>query len=303
MRLSTTQIFKVCSLSMALLGSVAVVAAVAMPDFAYAKSGNGNGNGNGGDKGNGKGGDKGNGKGGDKGNRAGNRNGGQGWSKKSGANAANVAAVDEEVEEDVVVIKRAKTFKTKKKDHAGETGAHPSELGALNAAHAAPNALANANPNSRVGRIAAFRDAVLAGQELQGDLDEKSALLDSLAPPDRPLTEIESDLALAERDVESKAATVADLEKALADAGGSDPEIERDLADARAALESAEMTADDLRTEQVAAREYETLSTEVDELTRQLEDQPELERSLLEDAANKPVTDEVEEAVEALLGL
>jgi len=48
---------------------------------------------------------------------------------------------------------------------AGENhGAEASSLGALNAAHASDTALANASPNSRVGKIAAYKDAELAAQ-------------------------------------------------------------------------------------------------------------------------------------------
>lgn len=52
-------------------------------------------------------------------------------------------------------------------DVHGQSSSHGSDassLGALNAAHASENALAHANPNSRVGKIAAYRDAVLAAQ-------------------------------------------------------------------------------------------------------------------------------------------
>ena len=51
MKKTSLQFLKACSLSVALLGSVAIVAAVSMPDVAFAKSGNdnGGGNGNGGD--------------------------------------------------------------------------------------------------------------------------------------------------------------------------------------------------------------------------------------------------------------
>ncbi|MGH7125454.1 MAG: hypothetical protein ACREFI_13850 [Stellaceae bacterium] len=41
-------------------------------------------------------------------------------------------------------------------------GLTASALGALNAAHASPNALAHASPNSRVGKIAAYKDAINA---------------------------------------------------------------------------------------------------------------------------------------------
>lgn len=45
---------------------------------------------------------------------------------------------------------------------AANHAALASALGALNAAHAAPTALANAAPNSRVGKVAAYDRAMLA---------------------------------------------------------------------------------------------------------------------------------------------
>ena len=46
-----------------------------------------------------------------------------------------------------------------KKSEKVSNGNIASKLGALNAAHASAKALANASPNSRVGKIAAYRDA------------------------------------------------------------------------------------------------------------------------------------------------
>ncbi|MGB3250620.1 MAG: hypothetical protein WBB13_15795, partial [Tabrizicola sp.] len=103
--------------------------------------------------------------------------------------------------------------------------------------------------------------------------------------------------------VAEKADAVADLEQALADAGGTDAGIEADLATARDDLAAAEAAEADLQAEYDDAAAYETLAGEVDDLSQQVEDQPELERGLLEAAANKPVTDAVEAAVKHLLGL
>src|SRR5262245_20931683 len=60
-------------------------------------------------------------------------------------------------------------------------GATASSLGALNAAHASPDALANASPNSRVGKIAAYKEAALAAQ---GAADAEAAINDALAKDD-----------------------------------------------------------------------------------------------------------------------
>jgi hypothetical protein len=293
---ATTRILKACSLSMALLGSAALVTAISLPDVAFAKNGNDNGNGGG------------NGNGGN-----GNGNGGGGNSDKASSKKSDGASSEGQKsnasKKKVVKVKTAEKKKVKakakpkRKDLASELGVSPSDLGALNAAHASPNALANASPNSRVGRIAAYRDSVVAGEALQAELDEKIALLATLTPPDRPLTEIDADLADAIADVATKATTVAELEAALAAAGGADPVILDNLATARGELTAAQGIEAYVRGEQAAAIQYETVTAEVTDLTQQVEDQPEVERSLLEAAANKPVTDEVEAAVKLLLGL
>lgn len=286
MKMTTTQILKACSLTMLLLGSTAFIAAISLPDVAHADSGKGNGNGGG----NGNAGGNGNGNGGGNGN-------GNGNSEKA------VDSTDTSGNVDLSTTKVAKTKKPKAKSLAEELGVSPSELGALNAAHASPNALKHASPNSRVGRIAAYKTAVLEGVELQAELDAKKAALDALTPPTRSVEAINADVAAAAVDLGVKTAAVAKLEADLALAGGTNAQIEADLAAARVALTAATVAANTLQAEQTAAIEYETLSTEVGSLTQQVADQPALERSLLEAAANKPVTDAVEAAVKVLLGL
>lgn len=300
MKKSTTQLLKACSLSMALMGSAAVVLAVSMPVASYAKGGDDNGNsgGNGGGNGNG-----GNGNGGGNGNAGGNGNGnGGGGGNASGDEDAAASGKTKPA------VSGGSTKTTKAKATAGKKlasvlGVSPSELGALNAAHASPNALKNASPNSRVGRIAAYRDSVLAGEVLKDQLDEKTAELEALTPPDRPVADIDAALETANAEVSTKANAVADLEQALADAGGEDAQIEEDLATARGELESANATVGELIAERAAAADYEALSAEVDDLAQKVEEQPAVERALLEAASNKPVTDAVEAAVKQLLGL
>ena len=90
---------------------------------------------------------------------------------------------------------------------------------------------------------------------------------------------------------------------ALVDAGGADPQIESDLEAARVELQTAQDLADGIAAEKAAAEEYETLRLEVEALALEVDEQPLVQRSLLEAAANKPVTDAVEEAVKKLLGL
>jgi hypothetical protein len=122
-------------------------AAVAKNDGDHG-GGNGNGGGNGGGRGNGNGGGNkgGNGKsgeskgGGGKGNKG--SHGNSGW--KSGSSGYSAKSKSAKVE-------------TVNLSH----GAIASSLKGLNAAHASLNAMAHASPNSRVGRIAAYREALI----------------------------------------------------------------------------------------------------------------------------------------------
>ncbi|MFM7445058.1 MAG: hypothetical protein ACKO2N_14325 [Tabrizicola sp.] len=293
---------KVCSLSVALLGSVALITAVSTPDMAFAKSGNDNGGGKGGGNGNGNGNGGGNGNGNSKAEKSG---GGSSKSEKSGGSAKSEKKSGGDATSTKTKTK-SKT-KSKKKDLAEELGVHPSELGALNAAHANENALKNASPNSRVGRIAAYRDAVVAGEALKATLAEKEAELDALTPPARSSDVVQTELDLAALETATAAGQVSELETALANADPADiatiTQIEADLAAARTTLGEAEAAEAALEDELADAVAFETLEDEVADLSQKVEDQPELERSLLEAAANKEVTDEVEAAVKKLLGL
>lgn len=295
MKKTSLHFLKACSLSVALLGSVAVVAAVSMPDVAFAKSGNDNGGGNGGGNGNG---------GGKSDKSSGNGKADKADKKKSDGSASKATKTKTKTKEKVKAKAKAKP---KKKDLAEELGVHPSELGALNAAHANANAFKNASPNSRVGRIAAYRDAVLAGEQLAEDLALAEAELAALPVPGRPSTEVKTELDLAAGETATAEGIVGDLEDALAAADPADTDlvasIEADLAAARDDLAAAEATEDALQEEYDAALAYEEAAADVADLTQKVEDQPELETSLLEAAANKEVTPEVEAAVKKLLGL
>ena len=177
-----------------------------------------------------------------------------------------------------------------------ESGDHPSDLGALNAAHASANALLHANPNSRVGRIAVFRDAVLATGEIEADRDAARAALDLLPPPARPSSEVQGDLDLAEIALGAANFAVADL--------ADDVPIDQVALDlAVADRDTIAQSVVDLNSELAANLVYDTAAEELAALEASLLERPAVERELLEAAANKPVTDAVEAAVEGLLGL
>lgn len=144
-------------------------------------------------------------------------------------------------------------------------GAIASALGALNAAHANENAFANASANSRVGLIAAYRDAAVLTGELATLADEELAALELLTVPDRTSEEIQDELDQAIIDGLDTVALEAELEDALA---------------YEAAVESYEAAA-------LAAEEQEGI-----------------EAGLLEDASNKtPPTGEALDALRVMLGL
>ncbi|CUJ98690.1 hypothetical protein RUE5091_01953 [Ruegeria denitrificans] len=310
--------------------------------YAKEGKGNGGGNGNGeGGKGKGNGGDRGNGKGG--GGKGKSKADASGASKSHGKNSAGRAAgkshlkqgsgqsktgkfslkglfggkkngtskvtqknsrVNRVSVEPTHVVKSVRPkVRTKRYKMADLLGVHPSALGALNAANASETALNNAAPHSRVGRIAHYRDTVLAGEELREELEEKQNELSDLTPPERPISDIEEDLEAAVEDVQENKDRVDELEKELQEAGGSDPDIEKELEEANAALSESIEEAQNLSDEQQSAIEYEETATAVEDLTHAVEDQAITEREALENAANKPVTDEVEATVKSILGL
>jgi hypothetical protein len=186
---------------------------------------------------------------------------------------------------------------------AGLLGAHPSELGALNAARASEQAFANAAPESRVGRIAAYRDAVLAGEALAEELDAARAALETL-PPSRSADEIQADLDSSADQRALIDEEILVLQTSLVDADEGDiASILEEIAaleEERDALLAAEET---LLAEAEAAAVRAEAEALVAELEEALAGQPATERDLLEAAANKPVTDAVEAEVRRLLGL
>lgn len=343
---ASSKLVKACTLSLALLGTTAIAATVALPDLAYAKSENAGGKGNAGGNGGGKGnaGGHGAGNGGEKGAKASKGHSSTRTKSSNGSRSKTRSAgkpklieawfgkrkSSTRIETTRTRVKRTASPTTKRvarvtpnrtatkqavasaprprikpqgNKMAALLGVHPSELGALNAANASPTALANASPNSRVGLIAQYRDAVLDGQALEAELALKREELANLTPPEREISEIDASLQEANADLKEASAPVEELEQTLVDAGGSDATIEEQLEGARADELAALDELDELNADKDAAIEYEMAADVVKELEAELEDQPELERSALEAAANKPVDDRVETAVKLLLAL
>jgi len=127
------------------------------PSFEHAWAGNGHGNGNGHSNSNGNGGGNSNGNGGGNGNAnaGGNSNGSSGTNDGNGGAEGGSASADA----------------------GNDTTGGAAGLGSLSAAHASASAFANASPNSEVGRIRAYGEAldryrsdVQCGAACSGDL-------------------------------------------------------------------------------------------------------------------------------------
>ncbi len=312
-----TGVIRAACVSAMLLGAVSTAITLATADQSLAAGGNGNGNGNGNGKGGGNGGDR---------SEAGNKggNGGKGGQSNAGGGSKGSGKADRETgtsfsKSDDAPETKGKSFSkeakskhvakgaTKKPSKAADIlGVHPSDLGALNAANASANALANASEDSRVGKIAAYRDAVLRGQVLETDYEMAALALESLAPPTRDAETIAFERAA---ELESRALAQDALDrmreelKATEGAGGTDLELAESISDAQADLELQDAEIEKLSKELAATEDYNDAVAELENLEKQLEAQPALETSLLEAAANKPVTPEVEKAVQELLGL
>lgn len=176
-------------------------------------------------------------------------------------------------------------------------------LGALNAANASEQAFQNASPNSRVGRIAAYRDQVLETEALREDLDEAEALLDLLTAPDLSAEDYE---ALRLTELERKEALeqeIAELTTALNAVGGENEELETALDGAIAALEAQNSAIDALDEDYASAQSYWEAEDILAERQEELDAQQALADELLAAAANKPITDDVVAEVHRLLGL
>jgi hypothetical protein len=204
--------------------------------------------------------------------------------------------------------------KADKADKANH-GAEASSLGALNAAHASETALAHANPNSRVGKIAAYKEAELAAQVAGQAVDDaEAALADAEAAFDAADTNDDGTIDDAE-----KAALTADAQAeadAAFDAADTNddgvvdsndtptPDQQQALADTEAALAEAQASADSLDTA-VADAEQDLADAQAAE-----EGAQEVADAALVNAANKDITDEngdvlsdVRDAVNGLLGI
>lgn len=310
-------LLRVSTMSVALLSASAVATVLITPDVAYA--GKGNDKGNGGNGGNGK-------AGGDKADKSGSK-GKSAAAKGKSSNATSSRGpklslkgifggkdTEREAKPKRTVVKKASKSrapatapspapKPKRSTLADTLGVHPSELGALNAAHASPQALANASPNSRVGKLAIYMGEVVASRELQTDLETAQGVLASLDEPTRSIEDIDSALATARTERSDLQIQRDELSAALSEIEGGDEGIEGEISALDGLIAAKDGEISDLELERADGAAYADALSTVERLEGELEMQSETQRSALEAAANKEVTDEVEAAVQMLLGI
>ena len=129
-------------------------------------------------------------------------------------------------------------------DKAESRGALASELKGLNAAHANPTALDNADPDSQVGRIATYRDAAQDTQDAQATVDGTQQAIDDLvaAYDGRSTDEILADIDALDPDDDGYDDALAELEAELEQAEAHEAELaelEAELAEALLAYDTA----------------------------------------------------------------
>jgi uncharacterized membrane protein len=134
-------------------------------------------------------------------------------------------------------------------------GGLASELGGLNAAKANPNALKNANPNSQVGKIAAYQEAAFETKDAYSEWQD--AYADYLAHKDSYSGPSSEDI---QDQLDAANATNADLDEQISDLDPADPDYEGK----KSALEDQKVDTAGLESDLATATEYET---KLDELT------------------------------------
>lgn len=140
--------------------------------------------------------------------------------------------------------KSKKAYKNSGNGNGKVKGDIASELKGMNAVRANPNALINANPDSEVGRIAAYRDAALITQ--QAATSAETALADLVAAR-QSLAIAEAMPALTAEEIVARDAAIAAASSAIIEATTALVAADDSLATAASAEEAALLRATDGR--------------------------------------------------------
>jgi len=271
--------------------------------------GGGNGGGNGGDHGGGNGGGNGGGHGGGNGgghgggnsgghgggssrDHAGGYEGGRSLGKGPVASSTDRIGTDR-VREERSYGRHRDHDRTEGRSLGNNHGAVASALGGLNAAHASANARLHADPNSRVGLIAQYEEAVIEGRELSEKLDRV----------ERALDELHDQQALADEDPELIEAEIREIEDLLTDLDPETDEAERLAAELGELEERLDAVNDAIAREDEIDDAIERLERKQDWLEDNVDEAARVEAEALAAAANKDLNDEVVAELDALLGI
>ena len=194
----------------------------------------------------------------------------------------------------VAPVGGTKTAKTKRSADA---------LSALIAANSAPEALLNADPNSRLGKIAAYRIKVLEVELLGRDLDEAVSVLNKLDLPEATVEDLTAQLSKAAAEKTNAQIEIAEIRTGLDAVGGVNGELENDLALARASLARKSRVLLDVAAQKNSAQMFDQTMRLVQQAEGDLAKAKAEATALLEAASNKPVTGAVVAEVHRLLGL
>lgn len=176
-------------------------------------------------------------------------------------------------------------------------------LGALNAANASEQALQNASPNSRVGRIAAYRDQVLENEMLRAELKDATLLLDTMDAPDLTAEEFAALSATEAAKRDALETEIAEIRTALNALGGENDELETALIAAEMERAEQDKIIAELDDQSANANAYWDGQVALSERQLELDELDRIAAELLAAAANKPITDGVILEVHRLLDL
>ncbi len=176
-------------------------------------------------------------------------------------------------------------------------------LKALAASDAGPEALKDADPDSRLGKIAAYRFKVLEIELLKRNLLEARKVLSLISLPEASAADLEVELDDAAKAKSALEIEVAEIRTGLSAVGGVNAELEADLVEVRRALGQQERVLADVTAKKNAAETFERTMKRVQVTEGELAARKADAYELLEAASNTPVTQDVVAEVHRLLDL
>lgn len=175
-------------------------------------------------------------------------------------------------------------------------------LAAVTATYGAHSVLEDAEPDTQLGRIAAYRAAVLEQRRREAYVLAAQTELDALPAALRPQEAIAKSVELTEQSLADTAAQIAQAETTLAQSPTDAAAIQA-LADLHRQNQAQMMTKELLTTEAENAESFAQARSVLTEAEISLAQQKQVAEVLLRAATNKPITPAVVAQVNSLLGV